>query len=55
MRAVASLTIGQHLLNLAVSEIAQGMQRKTNLGEEAELTRMSMSIPSQDLTPRCAL
>lgn len=29
-----------------VSEIAQGMQRKANLGEKAELTYVSMSIPS---------
>lgn len=29
-----------------VSEIAQGMQRKAKLGEEAELTQVSMSIPS---------
>ena len=31
------------------------MQCKRNLGEEAELTQVSMSIPSQDLTPQCAL
>gem|GEM_PF-2593369 len=36
--------------NFTVSEIAQGMQRKANLGEEAELAQMPMSIPSQDLT-----
>jgi len=38
-----------------MSEVAQEMQRKENLGEKAELTLLSMSIPSQDLTPRCVL
>ena len=33
-----------------VSEMAQGMESKENLCEEAELTKVSMSIPSQDLT-----
>jgi len=40
---------------LAVSEIAQEMQRKADLGEEAELTQVSAAsrsrIPSRDLTP----
>jgi len=41
-------------LNFTASKIAQGMQHKANLDEEAELTQMSATsrprILSQDLT-----
>ncbi len=50
-----SADTAQRFLNLTASEIVQGMQCqgiqcKANIGEEAELTPVSMSIPRQDLT-----
>jgi len=49
----------QRKANLPVKGRPAGTRRQCRhppaLGEEAELTQVSMSIPSLDLTPRCAL